>query len=69
MKERQSNGKRINFDYKIRLVINLKFCIRYKYFIKQQKLKDSQCIILAHHKPDTDPTTDWQVPTGNSLDP
>ena len=37
---------------------------RYRYFIKLQKMGDSQCILFAHHKPNEEPTREWQVPTG-----
>lgn len=34
----------------------------YKYFVRHQKLKDSQCIIFANHKPNDELTQEWQAP-------
>lgn len=41
--------------------------LRYKYFVKQYGLKDSQCVLMATHKPDNQPTQDWTVPPGDTI--
>lgn len=34
------------------LILYINVC-RYTYFVKQQRLKDSQCLLLAHHQPNS----------------